>query len=512
MARSVREIERKYTAPASDDSSWLADLTAVGPVASVAERGVVELDAVYYDTDDLRLTRGGAALRRRTGGEDAGWHLKLPVADDTREEIQTSSTAEEVPEELRDLALSRTRGAALRPVVRVRSSRSVHHLLDARGDVLAELSRDAVSADGLLDEGGHAAWRELEVELAGSGDTALLNGIEKVLIRSGVDRAKSPSKVVRALAETESGPQPASGRAPGVAPGSAGDHVLAYVGRLVSDLTDLDPAVRRDLPDAVHRMRTTARRLRGCLRSYRSVLDAEACAPVRRDLKWLANELGVERDHEVLGERLRSGLRELPGELVLGPVDARLEAWDVAKRADARRRTLDALASPRYLGLLNGLRSLTDEPPLRAKASGRPEKVMVKVLRKEFRRLAGRMDPALDMASGPERDAAIHDARKAAKRLRYAAETASPVLGKPARRLGGRVKAVQQVSGDQHDSVVTRDALRRLAVSAQGAGEPGFTWGLLHGQERASAGARERQLPEAWARARAAGRSKPFRR
>ncbi len=95
------------------------------------------------------------------------------------------------------------------------------------------------------------------------------------------------------------------------APGSAGDHVLAYVDRLVGDLMDLDPAVRRDLPDAVHRMRTTARRLRGCLRSYRSVLDREFTDPVRRDLGWLAGELGAERDHEVLRERLASGVREL---------------------------------------------------------------------------------------------------------------------------------------------------------------------------------------------------------
>ncbi|WP_242418751.1 CYTH domain-containing protein, partial [Frankia sp. CpI1-P] len=38
----------------------------------------VTLDAVYYDSDDLRLARNQITLRRRTGGHDAGWHLKLP--------------------------------------------------------------------------------------------------------------------------------------------------------------------------------------------------------------------------------------------------------------------------------------------------------------------------------------------------------------------------------------------------------------------------------------------------
>lgn len=511
MAQSIRETERKYTAPT--DISWLPDLTAVEPVATLAESGVHELDAVYYDTDDLRLTRTGASLRRRTGGPDAGWHLKLPLPDDSQEEIQAPLSSESVPPgELCELTLSRTRGAPLRPVMRIRSTRSLRHLLDAEGDVLADLSMDAVRADALVDGGGHGVWTEMEVELAGDGDPALLDGIEKVLRKNGVDRARNPSKVVHALTETTGLLERTADARVQAAPGSAGAHVLAYVDRLVGDLMDLDPAVRRGLPDAVHRMRTTARRLRGCLRSYRSVLDPEFTDPVRRDLGWLAGELGAERDHEVLRERLASGVRELSRELVLGPVTARLQAWDVGRRAECRRRTLDALTSPRYLDLLDKLKGLTDAPPLRAKAAHEPEKVLAKALVKEYGRLERRMGRVLQMPSGSERDAAVHHARKAAKRLRYAAEAARPALGKPARRLGKRVKAVQQVSGSQHDGVVACDALRQLTVSAHAAGEPGFTWGVLYGRERAAADARERQLPGTWADARAAARRKALLR
>ncbi len=511
MVHSTRETERKYVAPPGNDISWLPELTGVDRVASLAEHATQELDAVYYDTEDLRLARTRASLRRRRGGTDAGWHLKLPLEGDTREEIRLPLSSEEVPEDLRDLALSRTHGAELRPVMRIRSTRSLRHLLDAGGDALAELSTDAVRADSLLDDDAHTRWTEMEVELADDGDPALLDAIEKVLRKNGVDRAQGPSKVVRALSETTPLLEDTEDARAGAAPGSAGDHVLTYVRRLVDALTDLDPAVRRDLPDAVHRMRTTARRLRSCLRSYRSVLDREVTDPVRRDLRWLGAELGVERDHEVLRERLTSGVRELPGELVLGPVDARLQAWDAARQAEGRRRTLDALATPRYLNLLEQLNRLAEAPPLRAKAAGKPEKVLVKALGREYGRLGQRMDRALDTPSGPERDARIHHARKAAKRLRYAAEAARPALGKPVRRLGKRVKAVQQVSGAQHDSVVARDTLRGLAIAAHTAGEPGFTWGLLHGQERTAAGVRERQLPEAWARARAAARRKGLR-
>ncbi|MFD5816671.1 CHAD domain-containing protein [Streptomyces sp. NPDC127038] len=508
MARSTRETERKYAVPDSG-ISWLPDLAGAGCVAAVADQGVQELDAVYYDSGDLRLTRTRASLRRRTGGTDPGWHLKFPLPGDSREEIQAPLGSKNVPEELRDLTLSRTYGAALRPVIRIRSSRSLHHLLDGKGVVLAELSVDDVSAEALLDDERRTTWTEMEVELVQGSDPALLDSVEKAVRKHGLHRAHNPSKVLRALTETTSILQRTPDAHADTDTGTAGSYVLAYMNRLTDALTDLDPAVRRDAPDSVHRMRTTARRLRGCLRSYRSVLDREATGPIRRDLKWLANELGAERDHEVLRERLTSQLRELPGELVLGPVEARLTAWDVTRRTQARRRTLEVLSSRRYLNLLQDLKSLTEAPPMHAaKAAGKPGKVLGKALRKEYRRLAGRMEPALDMTPGHERDTAIHNARKAAKRLRYAAEAAQPALGGSARRLGKRVKAVQQVSGAQHDSVVTREALRRLAVSAHAAGESGFTWGVLHGREGAAAGARERQLPHAWAKARAAARSR----
>ncbi|MET9855553.1 CYTH and CHAD domain-containing protein [Streptomyces sp. NPDC006450] len=516
MAVSTHETERTYES-AADDCSWPPSLTGLDRAASLVGRGTHELEAVYYDTDDLRLARTGATLRRRTGGTDAGWHLKLPLTGDSREEVRAPLSSEDVPGELSDLVLSRTRGAALRPVMLIRTTRSLHHLLDAGGEVLAELSVDAVSADALLTAGARTAWTEREVELADGVDHALLDGIERMLRHHGLERSRSQSKMIRALQETMTFPEgPRSeadgATAAGVVAGSAGDHVLAYLRQQTAALRDLDPAARRGLPDGVHQMRTSIRRLRGCLRTYRSVLAREATDPLRQELKWLAGELGVERDHEVLRDRFTAAVRELPGELVLGPVNARLELWDARDGAEGRRRTLEALSSRRYLRLLDALRLLTEDPPLRAKAAGKPEKVMVKALRKDYGRLARRMGPALDLAPGPERGAAIHDARKTAKRLRYAAEASRPALGKPAKRLGKRVKAVQGLAGAHHDGVVACDELRRLAVSAQAAGEPGFTWGLLAGQERAAATDCERALPGTWARVRPAARQKALHR
>ncbi|NEA06535.1 CYTH domain-containing protein, partial [Streptomyces sp. SID10116] len=86
MAETKREIERKYDVKAGTE---LPDLTGVTGVAGVVDKGTADLDAVYWDTPDQRLAAASITLRRRTGGHDAGWHLKLPVslADGVRDEV-----------------------------------------------------------------------------------------------------------------------------------------------------------------------------------------------------------------------------------------------------------------------------------------------------------------------------------------------------------------------------------------------------------------------------------------
>src|SRR4051794_15937620 len=71
-SRSV-EVERKYDV---DDSTPLPSWDALPGLASVGEPEVRDLDARYFDTSDHALGRAGYALRRRSGGPDAGWHIK----------------------------------------------------------------------------------------------------------------------------------------------------------------------------------------------------------------------------------------------------------------------------------------------------------------------------------------------------------------------------------------------------------------------------------------------------
>ncbi|MGW3010784.1 CYTH and CHAD domain-containing protein [Streptomyces sp. NPDC001219] len=525
MADTVREIERKYEA---DDGTRLPDLTGVDRVAAVEEAGTEELDAVYYDTAGRHLAADGLTLRRRTGGKDAGWHLKLPVAPGVRDELR-APLSEMPPAELTALVRSRTLDRELLPLVRLRTRRTVRVLRDAAGAPLAEVAEDVVRAwrlDGAAGKTGpgpaKARWREIEVELLGQGDTGLLDEIGRALAAAGVRPASAASKLARALAETGQGAGKAKAKGKGAGGKgrkkakepekpkkaeepqkgrTAGDVVLRYARDQIRAIIELDPAVRRDLPDAVHKMRVATRRLRSAFRSYAKVLDRAATRPLGVELKWLAAELGVERDREVLTGRLRAALDETPATLRLGPVDARLRIWSERRRAGARDGLLAALDGPRYLSLLAALHAFLADPPLRG-AAGRPapEAVAAAVL-KDHRRLARRMETALTAPAGRERDEALHGARKAAKRTRYAAEAARPALGGPAKKFARRTKRVQQLLGDHQDSVVARGALRELATQAQQAGEGGFTFGLLYGREEALAADRERALPDVWRKA-----------
>ncbi|WP_149548521.1 CYTH and CHAD domain-containing protein [Streptomyces marokkonensis] len=510
MADTKREIERKY----ETGDGGLPDLTRVPGVASVLDKGVTHLDATYHDTADERLAASAVTLRRRTGGSDAGWHLKFPVAPGVRDEIR-APLSDTLPDELAALVRSRVRDHELLPVVRLRSDREVRHLADSDGRLLAEVSVDTVRAERLTHGGGTAQWTEIEVELADDGDPAFLDKVEKRLRKAGVRPSESTSKLARALAETApAGTTAATAPAPATAPEAApkkkrrsrtvgepvtaGDHVLAYVRAQRDALVELDPAVRQDVPDSVHRMRVATRRLRSTFRTFRDVLDRETTDPVAEDLKWLADALGVDRDQEVLAERLTTSLADLPDTLVHGPVADRLTAWSRARHSGAHGRLTGILDSRRYLTLLDTLDALLADPPLRKKAGAEPAKTLTKALRKDFGTVAGLVTQALDLPPGTDRDVALHEARKKTKRTRYAAEAAAPALGKPANDLVKSMKSLQGLLGDHQDSVMARQTLRELAAVAHAAGESDFTYGVLHGREEHRAQLAEAALPETW--------------
>jgi hypothetical protein len=129
---SSLEIERKYAVEAG---FVLPDLSLVPGVAAVTGPDTYHLIAVYLDTPGLDLAAARITLRRRTGGTDAGWHLKLPAEAGARREVHAplGPGGEPVPGELSGLVAEWIRGRPLRPIARLQTTRTVRRLTDDAG-------------------------------------------------------------------------------------------------------------------------------------------------------------------------------------------------------------------------------------------------------------------------------------------------------------------------------------------------------------------------------------------
>jgi CHAD domain-containing protein len=265
-------------------------------------------------------------------------------------------------------------------------------------------------------------------------------------------------------------------------------------------LLEQDRRVRSGTPASVHRMRIAARRMRSALRTFGPVLDRQAVEPVVEDLRWLGQVLSEARDAQVLRELLLDLVAGQPAELVLGPLAVTIDDDLRAAEQRGREEAVRALAGERYLRLLDALDDLVRCPPLGSAASEPAREQLPRLVQRDAKKLRRAVSAAGTAATGDERDAALHEVRKKAKRLRYAAESAAPVLGKPAVRLGKRAKAVQGALGEHQDSVMARRVLRDHGARAHTAGHNGFTLGRLHAQEEHRGATTVRDFEAAWER------------
>ncbi len=477
------EIETTFDV---DADLALPDLGEVDGVASVVRVPTVRLVATYYDTADLRLLRSRVTLRRRTGGGDAGWHLKLPVAEGRLEvHLPLGRPATRVPAELVSLTRCLARRSELQVVARLTTWRSVERLLDDEGRVLAEVALDDVVADPVA-AGERREWRELEVELV-DGERALVDVIAGRLAAAGARPAAIQSKIVRALGRPAGEPstdRPEAGRHGAGEPLTAGAVAVAYCRAQVDELFRVDPHVRLDADDAVHRMRVAARRLRSALATFRPVLDRRAGDPLREELRWLGQALGEARDLEVLAGRLAARLDQLSekdASLVAEGAGEFLATELGRRRERALATAREALDSEWYLDLLDRLDTFCADPPLTRRAGQRARSILRPRLAADCRRVLDRAAVAARV-DGPDHEAALHEVRKAAKRARYAAEAMRPVLGDAAARAQARMKRLQEVLGGRQDQVVARTVLTELARDVPDG--QSFTFGVLAGIER----------------------------
>ncbi len=481
------EVERKFDVASVGDSTPPPSFHGVTAVAAVQKSPSQSLDAVYFDTPSYDLAANRVTLRRRSGGVDAGWHLKLPAGPETRTEVRAplDRTAEDaVPDDLRDLVLAIVRDRPLAPVARISTSRQVQRLHGADGAVLAEFCDDHVTASLLDRPGAEQQWREWELELVdipdGSATTApeLLDRLSDRVLDAGATPAAHSSKLARVLGGVRSTDAPAYV-----------DPVHRAVAHQVNELLVWDRAVREDADDAVHQMRVTIRKIRSLLQGSADAFELSDPTDISilDELRWLAGLLGVARDAEVLAQRYRRALDGLSPDLIRGRVVERLVDGAMRNYRSGLRQSLAAMRSARYFRLLDSLDALITARPADDPVAAAAAPLTVDAA---YRRVT-KATRAARAAGQAGRDEALHRIRKAVKRLRYtAAATDAPLIAE-------RAKAIQSLLGDHQDSVVSRAHLLQQAAAAHAAGEDTFTYGVLYQQEDDVAAACRAQLDDA---------------
>ena len=477
------EVERKYAVGKSDQ---VPDFSALGPTSPAR---TTELVAHYYDTPRLDLLGAGITLRRRTGGQDAGWHLKLPRDGDSRTELRLPlQRGHAIPPELRDEVAGLVGRRPLLPVVRMNTTRTTVELFDDDGNARAEIVSDRVAAEVLrADVDSSQQWRELEVELQPGEAESTFDAVEEFLSAAGIRRSQSASKLAQVLRGIP--PQSKPGRKDSAVLAAASAFAKHY-GRFQA----LERGAAEDAPDAVHQARVALRRMRSILQVYGRVFDSSASRRLRDELRWAGAVLGAPRDAEVIRDELLRLLDELDSETLVGPVRARITNDLDLRHGEALTTLQEVMSSSRWDALHERISGFLTAPTVGKKGRRPAAKALCKLALKAERKVARRLDTARGHAAHLE---SWHEVRKAAKGARYAQEVLQGIGIKPAKQRRKTWKAVAGGFGEVQDAVILDEQLTALKASAQAAGEPVDTYQIMSDKLAAK---REAGLADAWAR------------
>ena len=499
-----REIERKFRVHAM--FSW-PDLSSV--VDQIEAFPTVGMTAVYHDTAELTLFRWQVTLRRREGGSDQGWHLKLPVFGEgswVRDELQSplnSGAVGQVPAELADIINPLVRAQPLHPVVELRTQRTPHIVRDTEGIALVEIVDDTVT---VVDQAGTALaiFRELEIELLDNDNPDALEAMEKLstaLLNAGAVPG-TLSKAAAALGPRATAPADVPELPMPPRTGIAADAIRSTIAGHVRNLIFADVAVRRELPDAVHQVRVAGRRLRSILRTFDPLLDHDWAVSLEEELAWLATEMGIIRDSEVLEERLTAHGADLPepqSELAINAIRIALDQRVVSAKSGA----MAALRSDRHTFLIEDLVDAARTPHILDAAYQACEEVLPPLVAHAWNSLA-KSCRKLEL-EGPPHD--WHRARIKAKRARYAVDAVLPVFPSGGvRRFSKALAEITELLGDHQDAYVAQQFLQELAHHPQTDGQTGFALGLLHAIEVEAEYEGRLEFADAWSGAKRAAR------
>ncbi|WAH95782.1 CHAD domain-containing protein [Arthrobacter sp. MMS18-M83] len=242
--------------------------------------------------------------------------------------------------------------------------------------------------------------------------------------------------------------------------GSKGRTLLAaYIAFQLTELEGQLPLIGAADPEAVHNARLALRRIRSVLSCYRGLVP-KLPRPARQEVRWLATSLGESRDAYVLAQRIRLSLDtkdswNAPESLRLAVEELESSSAQLASTLGRRKRSRRTVRAAR---------ALVDAPD--AKEYKPPTADLAERLQVQWERLQHSLAEEAGSDDPDVRNAALHQARKDVKCLRYSVEAVADAFSHHAAGVIQPAIGLQRLLGEQHDAVVAGDWIRELANTA----------------------------------------------
>ncbi|CAE6761914.1 CHAD domain-containing protein [Paraburkholderia haematera] len=241
---------------------------------------------------------------------------------------------------------------------------------------------------------------------------------------------------------------------------SAESAFTSYAAPLVDEAIEHAHAVSEDTsPEALHKLRISLRRLRSLWWAFEPLLDKGGNTRQRELYKYLATAAGKTRDWDILIELVAQDERvahEMAPKLEEARGSALATSRETLSNADVKHLLQDALASASQ-----ELNTADERVPLQ-KFVDRRVAASERSLNKRIKRASRAKRPNYT---------ALHDVRKAGKKVRYLLEFFEPVLSGSHKRVLKRLKQIQKRFGTLNDIVASEMLLHGNMGLLAGSGD-----------------------------------------
>jgi hypothetical protein len=241
-----------------------------------------------------------------------------------------------------------------------------------------------------------------------------------------------------------------------------------------------------DGPD-VERLAEALADLEAAVTGFAALIEGGELPALRAELAWARSTVEEARALDGTVDVLEELVEDLDPTLRQGPVEARVGIVVASRNAERRDAVASMLAQPEWTSLLAHADQLVLTAPIGGRKPKHTTRVLARALADADAAAREAADAAVAEAQGSDRagEPQLGPVATAAHVVATTAQVVRGALGKQARKLGDAADALAVALEERRRSEAVAHWLVDLADLAHRAGEPSFTYGVLHAEARA---------------------------